>query len=338
MATTSLPPGSEYPKHVEHRYGTDHELQKLSLWFIHPPSSDKPTSKFWIMYSQIAFSSLPIFTLADIFEQSYIHGGAWRDPLITSTSFAPTLNHLLTSHSGDVLTDIAAVASLDYRLSEHPDFPQHGHSTTSFNLRNARHPDHVHDVHAAIAFLQDTYEFQNNYILVGHSCGATLAFQIAMGDLILQEKEPDKSEERELCLPTRSMIAMPKAIVGISGIYDIRVLRDNYADASVYHEFIVGAFGVDEEDWDHVSPARHTSFDKTWPSGELVIIAHSVSDGLIEPAQIKMMRTRLENLPPKQPTLEVISVTDLEGAHDELWENGKQIASTIALAVKKLKK
>ncbi|EHY53845.1 Kynurenine formamidase [Exophiala dermatitidis] len=76
----------------------------------------------------------------------------------------------------DIRPYIAGYASINYRLSpHHQKAPQDPTKTPKYELRDARWPDHIHDVVQAIAHLQQKYGFGENYLLVGHSVGATMA-------------------------------------------------------------------------------------------------------------------------------------------------------------------
>jgi hypothetical protein len=100
---------------------------------------------------------------------------------------------------------IAGYASIDYRLSAHPAYPQDAGNTPKTSLREARHPDHLDDVCSAIVFLMDKFDFGSNYILVGHSCGASLSFQAVMRVLVNQErvKEELRGETQARLLQSR---------------------------------------------------------------------------------------------------------------------------------------
>jgi hypothetical protein len=176
-----------------------------------------------------------------------------------------------------------AFASLNYRLSAHPSYPQPSPQpqpqpplptssdqetgakapTPETKYRNAKHPDHIQDITSGIHLLQQKYGFTENYILVGHSAGATLAFQAVMADLLLIPPPPPQlginsglrgnEASRDGVAPISTStstsilapIVPPKAIIGVSGIYDLRRLYLDYAHIPVYGEILVGAFSED---------------------------------------------------------------------------------------------
>ncbi|KAJ5098972.1 hypothetical protein N7532_005973 [Penicillium argentinense] len=279
----------------------------------------------------------------------YIHGGAWRDPTITADTFERTENILRDSPS----LPIAGFASISYRLSAHPNHPQ-DETTPREHYRDAKHPDHIRDVEAALAFLQNTYSFGAKYILVGHSCGATMAFQAVMGAVaghreVLFNGTNDNDARTETIstspgpLPPR-LTSQPTAIVGVAGIYDLRRLRDDHSDISAYREFIEGAFGADELLWDAVSPAQmfgSRGVEGGWKNGRLVILAHSKDDELVDAGQLEAMKDALKGWEQDQAQVPVHELTDssrrvramsIEGAHDEAWLTGEELARTIKYA------
>ncbi|RPB28420.1 alpha/beta-hydrolase, partial [Terfezia boudieri ATCC MYA-4762] len=136
----------------------------------------------------------------------FIHGGAWCDPTQIKTQGHAILTHLLSRFP------LLNAASIDYRLSPHPTHAAVGETVN--------HPAHLEDVRAALKFLNDTYQMRN-YILIGHSAGATLCFQI-------------------LGSGTPCTGLLPKAVIGLAGIYDLRGLVEEYPD---YRGFVEGAFG-----------------------------------------------------------------------------------------------
>ncbi|KAJ5863099.1 hypothetical protein N7455_007167 [Penicillium solitum] len=287
-----------------------------------------------IVYGQVHnLQNINVTTLAprqDGYWVVYIHGGAWRDPAVTSASFDATESILREKG-----LPIAGFASISYRLSAHPNHPQDPSTTDPKDFQDAKHPDHIADVEAALAFLQNTYRFGERYILVGHSCGATLAFQAVMGAV---------SGHREQA----TLTAQPTAIVGVASIYDLRRLRDIHVDISAYQEFIEGAFGADETLWDGVSPARvagSRGVEAGWKSGRLAVLAYSKDDGLVDGSQVEAMKEALGNwekieaqIPAQQDSnpdrrLRVLSIS---GIHDEAWENGDQLARAVTFAFEQL--
>ncbi|KAG5655743.1 hypothetical protein KAF25_008862 [Fusarium avenaceum] len=261
--------------YAPHQYGT-YSRQKLGVWRFTDRSDQK--SGYWIVF---------------------IHGGGWRDPRHDERDFNETVKRIVIS--GAVATlDIAGFISIDYRLSPHPDFPEAN--------ANAKHPDHLEDVWSALNYLQGKYELSDNYILIGHSVGATLAFQVLMGDDVL-------ASHPEAPLPT--------AIIGVSGIYDIGGLNDRFNGQ--YAGFIQGALGEDKSVWEKASPAKFaSSFKDKWANGKFIMLAWSSEDTLIDEPEIDNMATLLTKQGLK---LEVNK--DLRGEHDFLWQDGSQIARMV---------
>ncbi|KAH7363795.1 Alpha/Beta hydrolase protein [Rhexocercosporidium sp. MPI-PUGE-AT-0058] len=275
-------------------YG-DHELQKLSVYH-HFGKNIRQERGLYIIY---------------------IHGGAWRDPRITDKSFLPTIRQLFSHPSEQDLVNshITAFASISYRLSPHADHPQEP-GTPSTELRDAKHPDHLHDVVSAVSFLQARYKFGSKYLLIGHSCGATLAFQsIIRQQLSLSPPIPFKN---------------PEIVVGVAGIYDMRLLRDKNSHPA-YQEFLVSAFGEDEKAWDRASPANH-DFLASWPEVKSVVVVSSSGDELVDPTQIECMATRLENL--RASAVVMVLKGFLHQTHDHIWDEGIGLAHVIVQTLK----
>ncbi|KAF8853693.1 hypothetical protein BDZ45DRAFT_677499 [Acephala macrosclerotiorum] len=128
---------------------------------------------------------------------------------------------------------MAGFASLNYRLSTPHPLPRFAQFTeTGSAARYVKHPEHLNDVVAALHFLQERFGMGRNSILVGHSRGATLAFQIL----------------------NQVGIETPAAVLGVEGIYDLGKLRDDHANIPMYQYFLESAFGTDEEVWKAASP------------------------------------------------------------------------------------
>jgi acetyl esterase/lipase len=229
---------------------------------------------------------------------------------------------------------VVAFASIDYRLSRHPKFPQDPGTTSATQLRAAAHPGHLHDVQTAIDFLQEKYGFAERYILVGHSCGATLAYQTVMAHVAGAESTALRD------------IAKPRCIAGVAGIYDLRLLRDDYKHIPAYQEFLEEAFGPDEALWDGVSPARASSETGgggwCWAEGKLAVLAHSPNDELVNMSQALAMQdalTRWKGITKEGGgTQHIILLKDLKQSHYGVWRDGKEMAEVIAIAIQELAK
>ncbi|GAD96621.1 conserved hypothetical protein [Paecilomyces variotii No. 5] len=290
---------------VIHHYPQEHALQKVSVSVNRPSNPAEENTGYWVIY---------------------IHGGAWRDPAVTLSSFDHTQSLLLQPPKSIIQEKVSTFASIEYRLSPHPNFPQHPHATPPTELRRARHPDHINDVRTAISFLQTKYGFGDRYILVGHSCGATLAFQTVMDDLPGVNLDGDAPR-----------LIKPKAVVGVEGIYDMRLLRDNHRQYDAYREFLTGAFGPDEKLWDAASPARASSgFQRSWTEGRLAVLAHSIDDELVDFAQVDAMHDALKGWEGENEKRRVVALRDLHGLHDEIWSKGEELARVITVAVEEL--
>lgn len=210
---------------------------------------------------------------------------------------------------------VVGIASLSYRLSAHPSHPQPP-STPATELRDAKHPDHLLDIVTSISFLQKKYGFGSRYMLVGHSCGATLAFQ----SLVLAR----------MGIPTSVPFQNPEIVVGVAGIYDLRLLRDNNSHPA-YQEFIAGAFGNDEEIWDAVSPAQ-SELLKAWPEAKTVVLVSSSRDELIDNGQIDCMGASLKAMGEQASVLVLKDFLDMP--HDDQWIEGLGMANVVIETLK----
>jgi pimeloyl-ACP methyl ester carboxylesterase len=274
------------------RYGSSHDRQVLSLCLPESPASS--SNPLWIVF---------------------IHGGGWRDPRQTHKDFDPALNILL---SGDLkynstLDRILGFASIDYGLSKHPSDPNDPGPAL-------KHPQHVQDVCDALKWLANTHgvgrldSTGDQYILIGHSAGATMAYQIAMG--IIQAE-----------------VKMPLAVVGIAGIYDILCFVDDplHPDRyEPYKQMIVDAFGEDEKVWKSASPALREDLliHKTSWDTKIAWLFHSDADELVEPDQSKRMLTLFEKF--MLPTEYVVISGE---KHEEAYRKGSSLVKAIQKVV-----
>jgi hypothetical protein len=238
---------------------------------------------------------------------------------VTDKSLLPAIETILSQpEQRDLIKEnVTAFASISYRLSAHPSFPQDAETTPASQLRNASHPDHLVDVLSSIDFLQAIFGFGNTYILVGHSCGATLALQTIMRRHILGEEK-------------FSGFRNPEAIVGVAGIYDIRLLCDCHENPA-YNAFTVGAFGSDEELWDSVSPANFQGFKYAWPEGKALALVSSEGDELVDEKQIEVMIDRSQDL---DGATKVEVMKDLKERHNDIWGKGAEMARVIDTVLK----
>lgn len=289
-------------------------LQTLDVWI---PNSDQQAS-----CPSSATNSNPSQTGPWVV---YIHGGAWRDPLVNSSSFEQAAINLLHSACTAGGMPLAGIVSLNYRLSPHPNHPidpappkDPGASLDA--ARTVHHPDHILDALAALAFLQGL-GVANDYILAGHSCGATMAFQVAMNPSrwgLTAGEAPQK----------------PRVVVGLNGLYDLAAFMKKPDEShlklvSVYDSFTRGAFGNDEKTWAAICPTVVEDWKSEWPEGERIVLVQSPSDSLVPYSQLQLMRQRLAQ------SGGAIKVDELRasGDHNELWQRGDELSDILKQVV-----
>ncbi|KAM0721574.1 hypothetical protein Q7P37_002499 [Cladosporium fusiforme] len=256
----------------------------------------------------------------------YTHGGAWRDPLINAASLAKTQQHLLQVARPELQDAISGIATLDYRLSpypSHPTSPSNPHDPS----RTARHPDHITDVLRAILYLQETYAFGSRYILIGHSCGATLALQTAI--------KRYWGAQYESTLALELNVEPPQAIIAVEGIYDIPGLVDQNSAQPAYRDLVVNAFGSDRSVWESASPVKG-DYEEGWEEGRLVVLVHSEADELVGMEQADAMwrvfgEQGFEEQAGSARRRRFLKLQGLK--HDEVWEDGEELAKIIAETV-----
>lgn len=251
----------------------------------------------------------------------YVHGGAWFDPDQTAATFDKAQHQLLNS---PIAEKIAGFASINYRLSPAPTHPTNP-SNPGDPARNARHPDHINDVLAAILHLQETYRFEDRYILVGHSCGACLAFQVAM--------KRYWGSQYESTLALELNVTPPKVILGIEGLYDLPALVKYHEKQPLYHNFTESAFGPNASEWAAVSPTQ-SDLNETWQGGELAVIAHSHTDELVEWEQPELMMKSLRSQGFEDSGRRRAKLLELHGKHDQVWKEGDEVARAIEWTIK----
>lgn len=166
-----------------------------------------------------------------------------------------------------------------------------------------------------------------------------MAFQTVMSANVVVGKKRN-TESTILALPG------PIAILGVAGIYDIRLLRDKHRDVSAYQDFIEAAFGPEEAGlWDAASPAcvkGDNGVERCWEGGRLAVLARSSDDELVDASQGEAMGVTLtrwaqnvalgEGVPKRFLTL------SLQGNHDDAWKNGDELTRAIAFTLDELQK
>jgi kynurenine formamidase len=240
----------------------------------------------------------------------FIHGGGWRDPDNTSLDFVPALELLSSSQTRH---KIAGFASINYRLSAYPTHPLNP-SSPDDPSRNAIHNDHVYDVSRALAFLEKEYDINTGYLLVGHSAGATIAFQI-------------QAEQEHFLTPT------PAGILGVEGIYDLEQLVKSFEHVPFYRELIANAFGNDTYLWKDASPTT-TWKPALWTYCGLVLIAHSDEDELVDKRQADLMLGCARKVARLEEKVHFMKAT---GSHDDIIGKGHELMRLVEEALTVLK-
>ncbi|KAF2969384.1 hypothetical protein GQX73_g4191 [Xylaria multiplex] len=293
-------------KYTLHHYGSQNYLQKLGVWEVDPANK----GKYWVVY---------------------IHGGAWRDPRVAHETFAPSIDWMLKTSPTTGNGGITGFASIDYRLSPHPQFPQDRVATPGDQYRGARHPDHLDDVRSALLFLQRTYGFGSNYVLVGHSAGGALAFQLLATSPSTSDTATAGAEHPVL----------PAAIVGFEGLYDFTGVDRRYDGA--YASFFRSAFGDDPESWDAAAPIKFAgSYAEKWPGGNLILLGWSSDDTLVDEPEADNMAQRLRDVDgfvekgAGVGEKRLLLLKDLKGDHDEIWQSGEHVARIAWIALQEL--
>lgn len=281
-------------------------LQTVDIW-LPPITGTRNLSEPWIIY---------------------LHGGAWRDPLVLADSFSATVAHLVADYHVST-SKFTCIAAINYSLSPHPRHPtlpsppKDVEKEPVDKSRVATHPDHIFDILTGLAFLQERYHFGSNYVLVGHSCGATLALQIAMD----HKRWVDESWGLK--------VTKPKVIVGLNGLYDMPKLINSPGEkheklAPIYTAFTKLAFGSDENIWHDISPSSVDNWAKEWEEGTQIILAQSLDDSLVPYTQTEDMLKRLNASKGGKLAVQELPAT---GDHNFLWEDGSRIAEIILEAV-----
>lgn len=335
---------------IKHQYASDNILQYYEAYIPEVNKRDPNSAKYWVIF---------------------IHGGYYRDPKVQAATFQRALASLVSNPLYlHLRTSIAGYASINYRLSAHPDHAQDPEKTPNYEMHNAQHPDHVNDVIAGIAELQRKYGFGSNYLLAGHSVGATLAFQLAL----CQQKswQPPSNSNAS----AEDAIEPPSAILGLNGIYSFPSLHQSFPS---YVGMTSGALGPEPKVHASASPAsyRSSTYSSSWTPEHgrrrIVILASSPQDTLVDHKQVEVMLEALrgtssssEYSPVTRSMSNATAFSDattinpatasntlhrvtsspgfdvqtlqLKGDHDHVWQTGEGLARAIALVVGQMRK
>lgn len=221
-----------------------------------------------------------------------------------------------------------------------------------------RHPAHVRDVQTALKFFKKRYGLgeKSKWVGIGHSCGATLLAQLVAGIGLASPIDAISTDDTSFSTAVRgerveeeqeTRMSGPSALVLLDGIYDIPLFLTNHtpshgcpeAIAQIYRDIVEGAFGAEEADWSRASPTSG-SYDEKQVGPELghVVICHSPEDELVEKEQRDVMVQRLmaygwvatgKGRAAGATGMRIVEIRDLEGGHDDIWEDGKRIAELI---------
>lgn len=167
--------------------------------------------------------------------------------------------------------------------------------------------------------------------MIGHSVGATIAFALALG--LGLDAASDTDAERT------SKVKF-KAIVGVEGIYDFTALRDAHLEfKDIYEEFTTAALGDESsKEWEKANIARMIREGREVEGVEVVMLGQSRRDELVEWGQLEIMTQALKGRgwgEGDKGKEKEISVIELSGGHDEIWEKGEAMARCIRLAVER---
>lgn len=155
---------------------------------------------------------------------------------------------------------------------------------------------------AGLRFLQRRLGFgsSSDYVLFGHSAGATLAYQV-----LLDSAAAD--------------VALPAAVVGFEGIYDLVGLDGRMGGG--YAGFIEAAFGKERAAWREASPATAAGSFGTWAGQKgprLAVLAHSADDELVDMPEVETMEKRLRG----DGVRDLLVFRDLKGGHFDVLNDG----------------
>ncbi len=243
----------------------------------------------------------------------YVHGGAWRDPLVTADSIEAAVAWAF--RPSETSSAIQAIASINYTLSAFPSrdsLDPH----RSDPAREAVHPQHVKDVLTALSFLRSFGLDDRSYVLAGHSAGACITFQAIL--------------QCPACygLDEVTAVPCPAAMLGLNGLYDLDALVEELGPSHEhlrgdYESLLSAAFGKDQKRWAAASPS---CFDSDVVSNRvregkiphLLMLDQSADDQLVPLNQRERFTAHLE----KSKELSILWGARCKGQHADPWQQG----------------
>ncbi|KAI9218059.1 Alpha/Beta hydrolase protein [Blastocladiella britannica] len=214
----------------------------------------------------------------------FLHGGAWR---ANDRKMFELLAARLAVHAD------AVVAVPGYRLS-----------VPVKDANRPMHPAFENDVVSALAFLHAVAPAYGNswstdrVYVAGHSAGAHLASRV----VFFNSGKP----------------VHVRGIVGIDGIYNLRDLIDEYPG---YTDFVAGAFGDDQTQWDGALavPDADRVAEAVKASGlKAVLTLHSADDELLTFRQSRLFDNAVRNAAVGPELTVEWDSESVRGKHDDL--------------------
>ena len=129
----------------------------------------------------------------------------------------------------------------------------------------------------------------------------------------------------------RSLPVLPYAVVGLAGIYDVKLLVKDNEDPG-YRQIVENAFGKNEAVWGLASPADW-AYGALWPEGRVAVLMHSDGDELVNWSQTNAMAELLEKEGTEKRRNVVLKGS---GAHDDAWLDGGDLARAFLQALSML--
>lgn len=208
----------------------------------------------------------------------FIHGGAWIDKNNTANDFKELSDLMIETGTVDYV-----LASIDYRLSP-----------------EVQHPVHLQDVVENLYRMIQESKLTSIQLL-GHSVGATLAWQVSVSD--------------ENLFPSPDKLQLVKSkLVGVflvDGIYSLTELLDEYPSYDYFVSQAYKDYSRDFEEFDR-SINRFPSNLKT------IHLLHSYRDELLTLRQTNYMSSLLQ----KAAIPFTLCFSDM-GRHEEVYRNAK---------------